>query len=67
MKETIKYTNPCGLDFKFTLEDDGWYSIYKWHYYKMEYVPLIQSKDLEHCYSYVDRIEPINVPIQKLV
>lgn len=63
--DTIYY-NANNLKYKFVQEEDGWWSIYRWHRYKLDYVPLLQSKDLEHCKEYADLCEPINVPLEKL-
>ena len=50
----IRYYEANGLRYKFVQEQDGWWSIYRWHRYKLDYVPVIQSRDLEHCKSYCD-------------
>ena len=62
----IRYYEANGLRYKFVQEQDGWWSIYRWHRYKLDYVPVIQSRDLEHCISYCDLCEPVVVPLEKL-
>lgn len=62
----IRYYVANGLRYKFVQEQDGWWSIYRWHRYKLDYVPVIQSRDLEHCKSYCDLCEPVVVPLEKL-
>lgn len=64
-KETIKYY-ANGLDFKIEKEEDGWYSIYQWNEYTMNYMPKIQAKDLEHAKTFCNFCEPKVVPLQKL-
>ena len=43
-----------GFNYKFIQEKDGWWSIYRYHEYRGEYIPLLQAKDLEHCKTYAD-------------
>ena len=53
-----------GFDYKFIQEKDGWWSIYR--YNGVEYVPLLQAKDLEHCKTYADMCEASPVVLRRL-
>lgn len=63
MKE-VRYVNSAGVSFKFVLEKDEWWSIYIWNESTFEWIPEIQSKDLEHCYEYCKYIE---IPAVRLI
>jgi len=56
-----------GLTFKLEQERDGWWSIYRLHEYTGKYIPQLQARDLEHAKSYCDMIEPVPVPLTRLV
>ena len=64
MQEIKYFAN--GYQYKFIQEHDGWWSIYRWHEFNREFMPIIQSKDLEHCKKYCDFCEIPNVSLQKL-
>ena len=64
-KETVIYSNHQNIHFKFIHESDGWWSIYKLNVVG-RYIPLLQSKDLEHCKSYVEMIEEPGAPVLRL-
>ena len=34
-----------GFDYKFIQEKDGWWSIYRYHEYRGEYIPLLQANN----------------------
>ena len=47
-------------------KSERWWSIYKYHEYKGEYIPLLQAKDLEHCISYAEMCEASPVVLRRL-
>lgn len=62
----IEYYSINGLDYKLIQENDGWWSIYRWHIHKHDYVPLLQAKTLEKAKEYCFKCEPVVVPMTKL-
>lgn len=54
------YTN--GNSYRLVEEEDGWWSIYLWHEYRMEYIPCLQARDYEHAKSYCAFKEIPRVP-----
>lgn len=63
--EEVRYS-ANGFDYKFIKEKDGWWSIYRYHNFRGEFLPLLQSKDLEHCKSYCELCEAITIPLKEL-
>ena len=55
-----------GYTYKFIQEKDGWWSIYRYHEYRGEYIPLLQAKDLEHCKTYADMCEASPIVLRRL-
>ena len=53
-----------GFNYKFIQEADGWWSIYR--YNGVEYVPLLQAKDLKHCKTYANMCESCPVVLRRL-
>ena len=63
----IEYCSCNGFDWKFEQEKDTWWSIYRWHDFNRKWIPVIQSKDLEHCKSYANMQEASPVALKELV
>ena len=55
-----------GFNYKFEQEADGWWTIYRYHEYSGKYIPILQSKDLEHCKTYADMCEACPVVLRKI-
>lgn len=55
-----------GNDYMLVEEEDGWWSIYRWHEHKMQFVPCLQAKDYEHARSYCAFTEIPRVPFNVL-
>lgn len=55
-----------GFTYKLKQEDDGWWSIYRWHEFRQEYVPIIQAKNLQKAKEYCEFCEPKVVPMKKI-
>ena len=55
-----------GYTYKFVQEQDGWWSIYRYHEHRDEYIPLLQAKDLEHCISYAESIEECPIRLRRI-
>ena len=63
-KETVYY-DVNTLSWKFIKENDGWWSIYRWHVFRSEWIPQLKSKDLENCKSYDYMTEPKVVQVHQ--
>ena len=50
-KEVVDYS-ANGFDYKLVKEEDNWWSIYRWHEFRQDYIPIIQACNLEEAKEY---------------
>ena len=63
-KEVVDYS-ANGFDYKLVKEEDNWWSIYRWHEFRQDYIPIIQACNLEKAKEYCYFCEAVTIPINK--
>ena len=66
MDKMIKKYYANGINWKLVQEEDGWVSIYRYNPDTGKYIPRIQACNFEKAEEYCDKIELVNMPLQKL-